>query len=62
MDNSMDAHQFRDLFDSRAIVIADLAPGTARELATAVNRPAGPQEKPDVLPFARGPQNLLTGN
>src|SRR5947207_1172347 len=42
VENSINAHQFRDLFDNRAIVIDDLPPGTAHDLAAEVNRPAGP--------------------
>ena len=39
MDNSIDVEQFRDLFNGRVIVIDDLPPGAARELAASVNRP-----------------------
>jgi CotH kinase protein len=41
MDAVIDEKQFRDMFDDRAIVVADVPPGTARELAAKVNRPAG---------------------
>jgi len=44
VDNSIDVEQFRDLFNGRVIVIDDLPPGAARELAASVNRPAGPDD------------------
>src|SRR4051812_35639295 len=40
--DTIDQHQFRDLFADRAIVLADLPDGTARELAGKVNQQAGP--------------------
>src|SRR5690348_11935185 len=44
VDTSLDRHQFRDVFDDRAIVVADLPAGAARDLAAKVNRPAGPAD------------------
>jgi hypothetical protein len=41
MDAGINAKQFRDMFDERAIAVADLPPGTAHDLAAKVNRPAG---------------------
>jgi CotH kinase protein len=40
--DTIDQHQFRDFFADRAIVLADLPDGTARELAGKVNQQAGP--------------------
>ena len=42
VDRTIDQHQFRDLLADRAIVVADLPDGTARELAAKINEPAGP--------------------
>jgi CotH kinase protein len=44
VDTSLDRHQFRDVFDDRAIVVADVPAGAARDLAAKVNRPAGPAD------------------
>jgi hypothetical protein len=44
MDVSINAQQFRDLFDDRAIVVADVPAGVARDLAAKANRPAGPAD------------------
>ncbi|NMO49897.1 hypothetical protein HH310_01605 [Actinoplanes sp. TBRC 11911] len=41
MDAGIGEKQFRDLFDDRAIVVADVPAGAARELAAKVNQPAG---------------------
>ncbi|MFF5290369.1 CotH kinase family protein [Paractinoplanes globisporus] len=37
----MDEKQFRQMFEDRAIVVADVPAGTARDLAAKANRPAG---------------------
>src|SRR4051812_25913797 len=42
MDSTIDQGQFRDSFAGRAIVLADLPDGTARDLAAKVNHQAGP--------------------
>jgi hypothetical protein len=41
MDAGIGEKQFRDLFEDRAIVVADVPAGAARELAAKVNQPAG---------------------
>jgi hypothetical protein len=38
----MDQKQFRKMLENRAIVVADVPAGIARDLAAAANRPAGP--------------------
>src|SRR5690349_7441641 len=38
----MEKKQFRELFENRALVVADVPAGTARDLAASANRPAGP--------------------
>ncbi|MFI5890233.1 CotH kinase family protein [Actinoplanes sp. NPDC051513] len=38
----MDEKQFRQMLEDRAIVVADVPSGIARDLAAAANRPAGP--------------------
>jgi spore coat protein CotH len=40
----MDRKEFRNAFEDRAIVVADLPAGAARDLAAKVNRPAGPAD------------------
>jgi CotH kinase protein len=42
VDNVIDQGQFREYFADRAIVVADVPAGTARDLAAKVNEPAGP--------------------
>ena len=38
----MEKKQFSEMFEDRALVVADVPAGTARDLAAAANRPAGP--------------------
>src|SRR3954471_11109209 len=38
----MEKKQFREMFEDRALVVADVPAGTARALPAAANRPAGP--------------------
>src|SRR3954451_7661393 len=40
----MDRKEFRNTFEARAIVVADVPAGAARDLAGKVNRPAGPAD------------------
>ncbi|WP_433727467.1 CotH kinase family protein [Actinoplanes sp. CA-051413] len=42
MGDSTDGRRFRDLFENRAVVIAELPSGRARDLAVQVHRPASP--------------------
>jgi hypothetical protein len=44
MDVSINAQRFRELFDGRAIVVADVPAGAARDVAAKANRPAGPAD------------------
>jgi hypothetical protein len=41
MDGGIGEKQFREMFDDRAIVVADVPSGAARDLAAKVNKPAG---------------------
>jgi len=41
LDTGIGEKQFRDMFDDRAIVVADVPSGVARDLAGKVNKPAG---------------------
>src|SRR4051812_21710651 len=41
MDAGIGEKQFREMFDDRAIVVADVPSGAARDLAAKANRPAG---------------------
>ena len=41
MDTGIGEKQFRGMFDDRAIVVADVPSGSARDLAAKVNKPAG---------------------